>query len=219
MFEPDYNKIYENFDRMMVDRGYTRLGGAFSRPLVDGKFDPKVLIEYRNDTKSDPVLCWFITDVKVDKKFLENIPLICIHYNIKNFIIVLLNRESISDKKIFEIHEYCKIFNLIQDGLFINCEIFNYDFFVINMDRYSSNNQTFRIATEQEKEGLLKAYGKQANFHQMAQNDRIARWFGAKPGDIIIEEFPSINLPYYIENGKRINNYDINIYSISDMVR
>lgn len=219
MFEPDYNRIYENFDRMMVDRGYTRLGGPFSSPLVDGKFDPKVLIEYRNDAKSDPVLCWFITDVKVDKKFLENIPLICIHYNIKNFIIVLLNRESISDKKIFEIHEYCKIFNLIQDGLFINCEIFNYDFFVINMDRYSSNNQTFRIATEQEKEGLLKAYGKQANFHQMAQNDRIARWFGAKPGDIIIEEFPSINLPYYIENGKRINNYDINIYSISDMVR
>lgn len=202
-------KCYNNFLQMMEDRGCIVIGLHFL-PLSDDHITeelqkPMVLVN-RFCLKENPTvegLSFWTLGVKYDKTFSDSLVWITSSFNVRHLIIVNL---SPSNSKYDEITEKY----LLQA---IDLEVFDYTEFLVGIHGLFYDNK-YAKCDQKEKLEVTMAYGQGVKLPLMKVKTRVPRWLGAKKGDVIRVETPSMATPWVEENGKKLTLYDLSYYYV-----
>lgn len=196
-------KYYFKFHKMMNDRGYFTFRHP-SYPPSEEDFSENVTMEEFHQNPGGDVFSFWIKNVKLDTSFNKSLRSIFENKEVRHIIIILLDGEN-------DVKKYRDIETHYQN-IGYKLEIFDKEFFTSSLNRLKSK---FRIASQEEKESIITSYLSEnknsfSKLTQVSHQDRVCKWLGAVPGDIIFEDRPSTAHPYFInEKGERETLYDL----------
>lgn len=208
----DFNlirKVYGNFLQMMEDRDCLVMG-LHTLPLRDDhikdELSKPMILMNRFCLKENPTvegISFFTNKIKYDKSFSDSLLIIGTAFNVRHIVVINLTPSNSKYDDIIE--------RYANQG--VKVEIFDYSEFLVGISNLHFDNK-YKKCTSEEKQEITLIYGQGAKLLIMKNRDRVAKWLGAKKGDLIQVETPSNALPWVEENGKKVTLYDLLYYYV-----